>query len=125
MEKQLTVKEFKMWLDGVREMQPDGWVPDARQWTRILEKIDDIQDVAPNTPRHTNYNQPNYPVDNRMVIQPEQPQPMQFSSAPSGLGGAAPVMMNTAAPIATGNEHIPVRTPNIDTSSGSYDPAFI
>ena len=36
----ITVKEFKMWLQGVEEMQPDGWSPDQRQWAKIRAKID-------------------------------------------------------------------------------------
>ena len=40
----LTIKEFKMWLRGVEEMQPDGWSPSQQQWARIREKIDSIEE---------------------------------------------------------------------------------
>ena len=35
----ITVKEFKMWLQGVEEMQMDDWSPDQRLWAKIRAKI--------------------------------------------------------------------------------------
>lgn len=36
----LTIAEFKQWLSGVEDMQPDNWTPDATQWAKIRSKID-------------------------------------------------------------------------------------
>lgn len=35
----MTVPEFRQWLSGVEDMQPDGWVPNAEQWKKIRAKI--------------------------------------------------------------------------------------
>jgi len=38
-ETKLTFSEFKMWLQGVEEMQDEGWTPSPVQWKRIKEKL--------------------------------------------------------------------------------------
>ena len=43
----ITIKEFRMWLQGVEEMQDAAWVPSPTQWQRIREKIDTIRDEVP------------------------------------------------------------------------------
>lgn len=35
----ITIKEFKMWLMGVEEMQSPDWTPDHNQWKVIRAKI--------------------------------------------------------------------------------------
>lgn len=37
-----TFQDFLMWLQGVEDMQPDGWSPDQRQWEKIREKMRSI-----------------------------------------------------------------------------------
>lgn len=58
-DKQITIKEFKMWLQGVEEMQEDGWTPDAKQWARIRSKIQAI-DETEHTSTPVSYNRPQY-----------------------------------------------------------------
>lgn len=67
----ITIAEFKQWLSGVEDMQPDGWVPNAEQWKKIRAKIasvaesfEEAEDVpltrtAPvSEPHYQQYNQP-------------------------------------------------------------------
>jgi len=124
--KKLTIKEFKMWLQGVEEMQDENWIPTATQWKRIREKIDDINDQAP--------------------AAPAQPAPVMYAPpaptyatpagptvlAPGGMGNPAgatapsfaPAPPPAGVPLASGSEQIPVKTPNIDTTNGQYRSAF-
>lgn len=37
--KKQTLAEFRAWLSGVEELQPEGWAPDATQWVLIRDKI--------------------------------------------------------------------------------------
>lgn len=46
--KKQTLAEFRAWLSGVEELQPEGWAPDAAQWVLIREKINNISE--PKTP---------------------------------------------------------------------------
>lgn len=39
-----TLKEFRAWLQGVEELQPDKWHPDLAQWKLIRARIDGIKD---------------------------------------------------------------------------------
>jgi len=40
--KRITLVEFRAWLEGVEELQPDNWAPNAEQWKLIRAKIDSI-----------------------------------------------------------------------------------
>lgn len=109
----ITVKEFKMWLDGVEEMQPEGWTPDQRQWTRIREKINSIGESTS--------------VQRNPAPQPE----IRYEQAPlvyqtgSGLRPApAPAPVNPLFGNAD-SPSIPVKTPNTDTSTSPYEPPFV
>jgi hypothetical protein len=42
--KQQSVKEFKAWLAGMLEFQPDEWVPSFEQWKTIQERINNLQE---------------------------------------------------------------------------------
>lgn len=44
----ITVEMFKMWLEGVEEMQKLGWHPTATQWKTIRSKIDMLLDSPQN-----------------------------------------------------------------------------
>jgi len=43
----ITINEFKMWLEGVEEMQDAEWTPNPTQWKRIREKFNTIGDTPP------------------------------------------------------------------------------
>jgi hypothetical protein len=42
--KMISVSDFKNWLSGIREFQPEDWVPNLDQWNKILGKIEDIEE---------------------------------------------------------------------------------
>lgn len=123
----ITVKEFRMWLQGVEEMQDPAWVPNPTQWVRIREKINTIsEDPEPVAPV-PQYQQPSvsYPVPPTGVhlgndvpgipmYQPSfQQRPWAPPAPPAGGMFATPEAPNT-----------PVRTPNIDTTDGTYQSSF-
>lgn len=41
----MTVKEFKLWLQGVMAFQGSEWKPSGKQWSVILEKINQLNEV--------------------------------------------------------------------------------
>ena len=48
----ITIEEFRAWLSGVEDMQPENWCPTQEQWKKIREKIELIEDTQ-ETPAHT------------------------------------------------------------------------
>lgn len=118
----LTIKEFKMWLRGVEEMQPDGWSPSQQQWTRIREKIDSIEEGSIPPQQQVIYRDP-------VVQQPVYQQPQQVVHAQPGLtaqrGAVLAPLPNNSLFGNADSPAIPVKTPNVDTSTGGYEPAFI
>lgn len=118
---QLTVKEFRMWLEGVIEMQAEDWVPDMRQWNRILDKIYDIADTPSTYP-------PTFTPSPMLDLNTHRNEttmvaPTSYQMAPSGLNATVPRATNLNGPFAGDNGQVPVRTPNIDTTTG-YDTPF-
>jgi hypothetical protein len=114
----ITIKEFRMWLEGVEEMQPENWSPDTNQWKKIREKLNTIEEPIPTIS-----------VQQPAVVYraPEHQEPIY--QGPVQM--AQPGLRNISAPPANNalfagdNPSTPVRTPNIDSSSGNYEPAFI
>lgn len=45
--KDITLAEFKAWLEGVEELQAKDWAPDKTQWKRIRSKINCIVEPEP------------------------------------------------------------------------------
>jgi hypothetical protein len=126
-DKQITLDNFKMWLSGVEEMQIPDWFPTETQWKKIREKIDTIVDsgsvIKPQPPILYRESQPTQ-REQEQPVPPRYEGPVQF--APGGLShvAAAPPSNNALF----GNADIPgstVRTPNLDTSNGTYEPAFL
>ncbi len=119
---QITVKEFRMWLEGVIEMQDDTWVPDARQWSRILGKIYDISEGISIASTQNTYT-PRHPPVEQQFVSPVSPtafdsMPQELFQPQSGLLSAPPVAPNLTGPFARDQGGIPVRTPDIDTTNG-------
>ena len=108
----ITIKEFRMWLEGVEEMQDDSWVPDSKQWARIRSKINSVEDgpasqaiLHPVSQQH---------VANSTTYQTfpatfEVPQTLQGGQLISSVG-------------TTGLNQ--TKTPDIDTSIGGYRSNF-
>lgn len=128
----ITVKEFKMWLQGVEEMQDEAWTPDTRQWNKIREKINQIDEVdhssdfmSSSSPRLLSA-----PVQQLDQPVPRYEGPVQMAAA--GLANVAPIQP-TYQPAQMSNmlfgnadaPAIPSKTPNIDTSTAPYEPMFL
>lgn len=118
----LTVKEFKMWLEGILDMQAEDWVPDSRQWKRILGKIQEVSDNTNNENHAPIYPIQMFPIESSVKQTETNIQPKQF--APGGMVVHTPIQMNTTAPFMGESGNIPVKTPNVDTSNGQYTTAF-
>jgi hypothetical protein len=112
----ITVKEFKMWLAGVIEMQDDDWIPDARQWQKVLDKIFDIADNITPTRQHNFEDEP-------VMYRQRMPESNQYYR-PTELDNSMPLIQQPSALFAGGNSNLPTVTPNIDSVSG-YDTPFI
>lgn len=121
--KPITISEFRHWLSGVEEMQPDDWFPNKHQWDRIRDKIDSISAEPTNVVKQvaTQISGNQYALDNQPVYPDNRP----VQLAPSGMG-------RVSAPPPSGvlfgnaeNPAFPIKTPTIDTSNGPYEPAFI
>jgi len=73
-----TLKEFQAWLQGVEELQPEGWSPDADQWKLIRAKIDGIKEETKTVEaksthdNHVDYNNPIYNNPNMLTAPPTQ-----------------------------------------------------
>lgn len=119
--KEITLAEFKAWLQGVEDMQPDNWAPSKEQWTRIREKIDLIFEseapVAPSAGRV------GVPARSPVVPMPSRLEPTRefVPFVPEAV--VAPTQMPNSMNLNTsiGGKAV---TPNIDTSNGSYDSSF-
>ena len=118
----ITINEFKMWLEGVEEMQPENWSPDKRQWDRIREKINQLEATV--QPAQPVQYAPSAPVYREEQIQyaPVSNAPVQY--APSTMPRVAPPPPN-AALFGGDNPAFPVKTPNVDSSNGTYEAPFI
>jgi hypothetical protein len=127
----ITVKEFRMWLEGVEEMQAEGWVPDARQWQRIRDKINTISTADSVSFNTTGSGGGGGQAPGRAQVMYDIPATIPSAGA-SLLGGAQGTIQRTAAPqvtnplFATSNmPTMPARTPDIDTANGKqYESSF-
>lgn len=134
-DKSISVKEFQMWLQGVEEMQPDDWTPDARQWAKIREKISCITAERPPSPApEFLYRDPRFGAPPPPPPAGEEERPPAFPAGPSSLNttpppAAPPLARTTAAglPVTVTKDGVPgTKTPDIDTSNGKqYRPPFV
>lgn len=126
MEQLITIREFKMWLAGVEEMQPANWVPDDRQWAIIRNKLDTIQDG-----NNTHVTKDTQQLSSVNIIQQTQTEPVSreytgpIVHAQPGLAMVTPAPPPNAALFANAdNPTSAVKTPNVDTSTSAYSSAF-
>jgi hypothetical protein len=118
-QKKLTIREFKMWLQGVQEMQEPNWTPTAAQWAKIYEKINNIDDASPvyNPPLL----QPAQIVTHRAVEQAGMSPTTLSLAGPPSLPPVAPPRPGAVNPLFGGP-----KTPDIDTSTGKgYESGFV
>jgi hypothetical protein len=116
-EKPVSAKELKTFIEAVEfAADAENWVPSERQWKRIRSMIDRLEENAPPAPAAP---QPMRMPEPMMHV-PQGPVMM----APGGLGGAMPMNQQPLqGPFATGSAQ-PVRTPDVDTSTGGYKSSF-
>lgn len=132
----ISLRDFKQWLAGVEDMQPEDWTPTAEQWSRIREQIDMIKETVTvetteeqsTTTAHTT---------------PQAPAPF-FDSAPPGIelppsalpaiqppsqntalerGRPAPMVAPSNSSMVRAESGMTAKTPDID-SSGGYQTGF-
>lgn len=119
--KKISVEQFRAWLEGVEEMQPDGWTPNDEQWKRIRQKIDMIEEEVV--------------VEERIVSQqsyapPPQQQQRPNNPPPAPAGGPpvqstlTPEPASIASPRPQPSGSGKIKTPDIDTSGGEYMSGF-
>lgn len=135
--KKYTLSEFKAWLDGIEEIQPATWSPDATQWKMIRDKINGIVEEVIEV---------EVPVPAPQVAPaPQIPQgPIPRNAAPAVDNGwtppAAPAFapseptLTSAAKAALAGNTLPpelmpdasgkVKTPDINTSDGNFTSSF-
>lgn len=139
-QKDITLAEFKAWLEGVEELQPASWAPDKEQWKLIRNKINcivadviEVEKEGPTQPqnlnpvfeaRHQGYSQPHPAPQNiqpgpSMLDSYEPPNVEMTEAAQAALQGQTPPP--TPAPSLTPDGKI--QTPNIDSSDG-YNSGF-
>ncbi len=111
------LKEFKAWLQGVEELQPDDWCPNVEQWQLIRDKINGIVEENKTTEQQiiTMQQQPKVYQQNKSLLAPPPP----VGGVPGGavdMTLAAQQMLNP-----TGNT---AKTPDIDTSNGNVTSSF-
>ncbi len=110
---EVTVQQFKAWLEGITAFQPDDWIPNKIQWDKIMDKINNLVSDTNNTYRNA-------------PMQPEMRQPQQFApQVQSPQLPREPIMMQGNAPSTTmvSSKSMPIeggkmKTPNVDSSTG-------
>lgn len=108
----ISLTDFKSWLQGVEDMQENGWVPNAAQWNKIREKIDSIEasTTQPTVPGGPVFRAPPVPMPAQASVFDGQPYP---SPSPSNR-------MTTFVPPPVPPHFMTPKTPDIDTSGGTY-----
>lgn len=145
MVKKYTLAEFKAWLEGIEEIQPNDWHPDLTQWRMIRDKIGAIQEPTkqspvvtpaptfsppPRLPNNVSYEVPNgvpvipqHPPQSSLgLTAPAEPNIEMTPAAKAALAGKLPPEMATSSMGET--PKVKIKTPNIDTRDGNYASNF-
>lgn len=120
--KSQTLAEFKAWLQGITEIQPTNWAPDAAQWRMIKDRIDNIaeQEGMISPPAQSI---PSGPIYRNPGVVSGPPIPSSLGSPDFVAEEQAPRKRRQAPPVVPGPEQ-KIKTPDIDTSGGGYDSSF-
>lgn len=109
---ELSIREFKVWLDGLCSFNADDWTPNLDQWTLIKNKLMNLKENnQPTYPQNTTYN-----GMHNIQPQPILPPPVTFEEL------SPEVLARKIEQAKSGGTAI--KTPHIDTSNGfksSYD----
>lgn len=119
--KKISINEFKMWLEGVEEMQEEGWVPNPTQWKRIREKLNSvIENEQPSVDKQEQY----VGVKTKVRNNQQQSTMAPIANVPSAL--VPPNLPPGPPPSALfgSPDGLQARTPSIDTTDGNYKSAF-
>jgi len=125
--KKQTLAEFRAWLSGVEELQPDNWAPNADQWKLIRDKIDGIS-----VPKVVPVTAAPVPVTNNVPRSaPYAMQTAHIPPPPPAAGGVPQGPVTTPTPEATAQmtpqkavDIASAAKPGMDTSDGNYDSSF-
>jgi hypothetical protein len=121
-EKKITIRELQTFIEAVEfAADSENWIPSERQWKRIRAMIDSLVDTP--AAKAATVAQPvaAAPAVYAPVIPPQPDRPVQYAQP----GGLTMPVHHTAPPAFAGMQPgVPVRTPDIDTSNGSYQSSF-
>ena len=121
----ISLNDFKAWLQGVEDMQDDGWVPSAVQWKKIRMKIDQVG-ASPLPVASPMF--PTYPPNVRGGIEPvygAQSAPVSSLNIPIPTPTPGARVSTFMAPPPPPQHFDSPKTPDIDTSSGNYSAPFV
>lgn len=114
-EKTVTARDLKTFIEAVEfATDTDEWVPSARQWKKIREMIDKLEEVAPAPAR------PPVQMAPPAMALPSPQYAAPARMAPGGMGGPQGGPLPAFGVGQTGA----LKTPDIDTSNGNYQSAF-
>jgi len=123
-----TLREFRAWLEGVEELQPENWSPNREQWARIRERIDGIKEEAQRPIEPTRSAQPAQPTNTT----PQKPviyqQPSSILPPPPAPGGLPPgeiEMTPAAKQMLNPGPGGKAKTPDMDSSDGNVESPFV
>lgn len=113
--KELSMSQFKSWLEGVEEMQDTDWHPSATQWKTIRNKFDMIVEPKP------------APVATRAPVA-AGPMPAYRPPAPVAPDGWTPPPTMPAEEVSISPAARAImeggKTPEVDSADGSFDSPF-
>lgn len=110
--KEMSLSQFKSWLEGVEEMQDADWHPSATQWNTIRAKFDSITEPKP-VPAAAPAPLPVAPLP---MHQPPVYREREWTNPPpmpeTEISPAAKAIMSGGTPA------------ELDTTDGNYDSSF-
>lgn len=137
--KRQTVKEFKAWLAGILEFQPNNWCPDPGQWKTIQERINNLKEEFEvyekmDTPKTipTVLTRPNNPQTSKDIIPPGNAIqllplgddiPAEVIATPASLDSSLQPTVHTVSSRVIANTGTKMKTPS-DISGNPYKTPF-
>lgn len=118
-QKPVSVTQLKTFIEAVEfAADADDWVPSKRQWDRIRDMIERLEEAAPAAPS---------PAPQAAPVMMQLPVPAMSPTFAPGSGLTMPAPPNVSGlpgPFGGGGPS-PVRTPDVDTSGGrTYQSSF-
>lgn len=120
--KKISVKELQTFIEAVEfASDTEEWIPSARQWKRIRQMIDNLENEVP---------LPQQAVQHKVEsVARYRDQDRPVMMAPAGMPPPTFAGMPTPShlPPTFGTPHtpgVPTKTPDIDTSTGGYNSTF-